>query len=225
MALALKEEGDSLFDKKEYVSAIAKYEAAIRKLDDWRAGPTTPAASQLHLDLWTSRLDAFNKSNGDSGQARTELLDYLCNHADDNWTRFFGTHKLCRAYFHLSRSFEMENNLEQASDMLQICLYFEPNDQNVQIAFERVQIPALKELVRLGIFKNGTAADLSIDCIMCVHCQEDIHPEDLCIQYRCKHGFHQNCAMRWMQLEGADDQRAVEEPPKTCPSCRAEVLS
>ncbi|KAK7177427.1 hypothetical protein PSPO01_16526 [Paraphaeosphaeria sporulosa] len=160
-ALALKEEGNSYFKRGEYVVAIAKYENAIGTLDIYRA-ESAAAASQLHLVLLTNRLHAYNKSGSGNDQAHTDLLDFLRNHDNNDWTQSFGHRKLCKAYFHLSQYYESQDNPGQASDMIRTCLYLVPDDKDVLAAYDRLEHAAMKELARLGVYRDGTAASLLI---------------------------------------------------------------
>jgi tetratricopeptide (TPR) repeat protein len=220
-ALALKQEGNLHFARGEYAAAIASYEAAI-------CGKAKPT---VRLVLFTNRLNAYNRSGSDNNQARNDLLDFLRHYGSDDWTQSFGNRKLCKAYFHLSKSYELQNNIATASDMLQACLSFEPSDRDVLKAWDRVQRDAMKEMVRLGWFKDGSAAGLSIEGETCSHCLEELEPAALCVQYCCKHGFHESCAMSWLlhegtgEHEGAGDRQLVKGVPKmTCPLCRANVI-
>lgn len=228
-SLALKDEGNRLFKNGEYVAAIAKYEHAIGMLDTY--GAESPAAAgQLHLVLLTSRLNAYNKSDSDNNLAHVDLLEFLRNHGSDDWTRLFGHRKLCKAYFHLSQYYESQDKPGEASDMIQTCFYLSPDDKDVLAAHERLERVAMKELVRLGVYKDGTASSLSTEGQICVHCLEDLDAADLCIKYHCKHGFHEECARNWLLHEGEDEHekmdnlRSLGVPKKTCPSCRAAVI-
>lgn len=228
-ALALKDEGNRLFKKGEYVAAIAKYEHAIGTLDTYKA-ESPAAAGQLRPILLTSRLNAYNKSDSDNNLAHIDLLDFLRNHGSNDWTRSFGHRKLCKAYFHLSQYYECKDNPGQASDMIRTCFYLSPNDKDVLAAYKRLERVAMKELVRLGVYKDGTASSLPIEGQICVHCLEDLDAADLCIKYHCKHGFHEKCARNWLFHEGEDEYEDIdnawllEAPKKTCPSCRAVVI-
>jgi hypothetical protein len=56
-----------------------------------------------------------------------------------------------------------------------------------------------------GWFKDGSAACLSSEAETCSHCLEELEPAVLCVQYCCKYGFHENCAMSWLLHEGTGD--------------------
>jgi tetratricopeptide (TPR) repeat protein len=221
-ALALKEEGNLQFAQGEYAAAIAKYEIALYCKTD----PT------LRLVLLTSRLNACNKTSCDSIKARNDLRDFLQDHRSDDWTREFGYRKVCKAYFHLSQTYELEGDPASASDMLQTCLYLQPHDRDVEVAWDRVQRAGAVELARLGFFSHGTAATLLIGGQICALCLEDVSPGAFCILYHCGHGFHDKCAASWMQFEGEEEEGIIgdwqwleEHPKKTCPCCRAEVMN
>lgn len=221
-ALALKGEGNVYFTQGKYAAAIAKYETALCYTPD----PT------LRLILLTSRLNAHNRLSGDSTEARNDLRDFLQDYSSDNWTRAFGYHKVCKAYFHLSQTYELEGDPALGSDMLQTCLYLQPHDKDVGEARDIVQRAGAVELARLGFFSHGTAAALSIVGQTWAHCLEDVNAGDFCIRYHCRHGFHDKCAAKWMHIKGEEEEGIIGDwqwlekfPRKTCPCSKAEVMN
>jgi tetratricopeptide (TPR) repeat protein len=224
-ALALKEEGNEHFQKGEYSSAIAKYESGIRMMKNDSAG-VKAAEVTLCLALHTNRLIAYNKNQGDNDQARTELLKFLSNYKVHDLEKHFGNRMLCKAFYHVARSYESQGNLEQASTMLRACRLFEPDKNDVLVAINRIEQAGSKELAKLGVYQIQTAANLSITNEICIHCQEKFRESDTCIRFVCNHDFHESCAIKWMQHQGASDSPLLVDTAKiTCRLCRAAVVT
>ena len=211
----MKQKGNEAYREKDYIAAFQSYSSALRILEDRIISPDW---IQLQFDLRSNQVQTCIKMSKYDGREHMNMIDFALRHKDK-----MDKNKMSKALYRCGHFFESVQNPIEASVTYQTSLDYDPNNTEAQVAFERtkaallkLQDPSLQYAADHGLFRKGTARNLSVTG-ECSICRLEKRSEEPCLLLNCSHSFHQMCIVSWhleCNLSWGDTVHF------TCPECR-----
>lgn len=199
---ALRQKGNDHMTAEQFEDALHCYTQGLELMQH------NVASQALRFDLHSNRLQALIKLERFTGTGHTEALRYVLDHM---YGYDPGPHKMAKIMYRCAIIFDHRRDGDRALYCIHQSSLYSPNNDEVNTFKKNIEGKHLQNLSDNGFITIVDANDVErfpTDCATCLSAFTGS-----CVQYPCKHVFHEHCFLGWVKKGHPD-----------CPLCRISFI-